>query len=58
MLQPTTGSIICSACNAAYESLSKLRDHQRVSHRGAGIVERPITEGVSVQAENPEILAY
>jgi len=55
MLQPTTGSIICSARNAAYESLSKLRDHQMVSHRGAGVVEPPKIEEASAGPKNSEV---
>ena len=44
MLQPATGWITCSVCDAAYESEIKLREHQRMSHRGAGMAEKPETE--------------
>jgi len=37
MRQAPAGLIICSQCNASNESEAKLRDHQRISHRGAGI---------------------
>jgi hypothetical protein len=41
MLQPATGSMTCSVCNASYESDAKLREHQTMAHRGTGAEERP-----------------
>jgi hypothetical protein len=55
MLQPATGSITCSECNASYESESKLRDHQRMSHRGAGIEERSQTATDAVKSEDSQV---
>jgi hypothetical protein len=55
MLQPATGSMTCSVCNASYESDTKLREHQRMAHRGSGIEERPQAAGVVEQSENPEV---
>jgi hypothetical protein len=55
MLQPATGSIICSECNASYESETKLRDHQRMSHRGAGIEERSLAATDAVKSEDPQV---
>jgi hypothetical protein len=55
MLQPATGSITCSVCNASYESETKLREHQSVSHRRGGTAERPQAAGVAVQSESPQV---
>ena len=55
MLQPTMGSMICSSCNAAYESLSKLREHQMVAHRGGGMIERPKAEEPPGEPESSEV---
>jgi hypothetical protein len=51
VLQPATGSNICSACDASYESETKLREHQRMSHRGRGSGEKPQAAAVVVQSE-------
>ena len=54
MLQPATGSITCRECNASYESETKLRDHQRMSHRGGGTEEKPQAAADVVPSENPQ----
>jgi hypothetical protein len=33
------GSVICTVCNASYESETKLREHQRTAHRGVSTEE-------------------
>jgi hypothetical protein len=55
MLQPAMGWIQCSACNASYESETKLREHQRMSHRGGASAGEPKTEPSVVQPETPKI---
>lgn len=55
MLQPATGSITCSVCNASYESETKLREHQSMSHRRGGTEERPQAAAVVVQSESPQV---
>lgn len=54
MLQPATGSIACSVCNASYESESRLREHQSVSHRRGGTEERPQAAANVAQSESPQ----
>jgi len=44
---PAPGSITCSVCNASYESVTKLREHQSMSHRRGGTEERPQTAGAA-----------
>ena len=55
MLQPATGLITCSVCNASYESETKLREHQSMSHRGGGTEERPQAAAVVVRSEDPQV---
>ncbi len=55
MLQPARGSITCSECNASYESETKLRDHQRMAHRGGGTEERLQAATVVGQPEKPKV---
>jgi hypothetical protein len=54
MLQPANGSITCSACNASYESVTMLREHQRMAHRGGGNEEGPQVAADLVQSEDPQ----
>jgi hypothetical protein len=54
MLQPATGWNTCSVCNASYESATKLREHQNVSHRRGGSVERPQAAAAVAQPEDPQ----
>ena len=54
MLQPARSSITCGACNASYESESKLREHQRMAHRGRGNEERPQAAAGVEQSEKLE----
>ena len=51
MLQPAMGLIRCTACNASYESETKLREHQKMSHRGGGFIGKPKTDASVVQPE-------
>jgi hypothetical protein len=53
MLQPAKGSNTCSECNASYDSETKLRDHQRMSHRGRGTEEKPQAAADAAQSDNP-----
>ncbi len=54
MLQSATGSIICSVCNASYGSETKLREHQKIAHRGGGIEERPRAAAEAAHSEDPQ----
>jgi hypothetical protein len=51
MLQPATGWMRCTACNASYESESKLREHQKTFHRGSDATEKAKTATVPVRSE-------
>jgi hypothetical protein len=51
---PAPGSLTCSVCNASYESITKLREHQSMSHRRGGTEEGPRV-AVVVQSEDPEL---
>jgi len=55
MRQSMTGIEICRLCNASYESETKLRDHQRMSHRGGGTEERPKDAAMAEPSESPEM---
>jgi hypothetical protein len=55
MLQPATGFIICSLCNASYESATKLREHQTMSHRRGGLEESPRAAATVMNSEEPVI---
>jgi hypothetical protein len=55
MLQPATGWVTCRECNASYESETKLRDHQRMSHRGGDIDEGQMAAASVVQPEDPHV---
>jgi len=55
MLEPMFGTSTCSLCNATYESDTKLREHQRMTHRGRGIEERPLAAAVVEPSEDPEV---
>ena len=54
MLQPVTGWNTCSVCNASYESATKLREHQSVTHRRGGSEKRPQAAAVVAQSEDPQ----
>jgi hypothetical protein len=54
MLYPMIGASICSLCNGTYESDTKLREHQRMAHRGRGNDERPQAAVVAEQSEHTE----
>jgi hypothetical protein len=52
MFQQADGYITCRECNASYESEAKLREHQRMSHRGRGTEETPQAEADAAQSED------
>jgi hypothetical protein len=52
MLDPMIGTSTCSLCNATLESDTKLREHQRMAHRGRGNEERPQAAVVAEQSED------
>jgi hypothetical protein len=54
MPEPVIGASTCSLCNASYESHSKLREHQRMAHRGSGNEERPQAAAVDQQLQQSE----
>ena len=55
MLQPATGSNTCILCNASYESVTKLREHQRMAHRGGGTEEGPQAAAAVVKSEDRRV---
>jgi hypothetical protein len=54
MPQSATGSATCSECNASYGTVAKLREHQRMAHRGRSIEERPQAAGAVEQSKDYE----
>jgi hypothetical protein len=52
MLDPMIGTSTCRLCNATLESDTKLREHQRMAHRGRGNEERPQAAVVAEQSED------
>ena len=52
MLYPMIGTRTCSLCNGTYESDAKLREHQRMAHRGRGNEERPQAAAVVEPSED------
>jgi len=54
MLDPMIGTRTCSLCNGMYESDTKLREHQRMAHRGRGNEERPQAAAVVEPSEDRE----
>ena len=54
MLDPMIGTSTCSLCNAICESETKLREHQRMAHRGRGNEEIPRASVVVEPTEDPE----
>jgi hypothetical protein len=46
--------MICTVCNASYESETKLRDHQKMSHRGYGAKENTQAADIK-QPEDPRV---
>jgi hypothetical protein len=41
MLDRMIGTSTCTLCNGTYESVEKLREHQRMAHRGRSNDENP-----------------
>jgi hypothetical protein len=54
MLNLVIVTSICSLCNSRYESDTKLREHQRMAHRGRGNEERPQAAVVAEPSEDTE----
>jgi hypothetical protein len=54
MLGPMIGRSTCSLCEATYESDTKLREHQRMAHRGRGTEEAPREAKAVAAFEDPE----
>jgi hypothetical protein len=54
MPESAIGTNTCSLCNASYESHSKLREHQRMAHRGRGNEERTQAAAVDEQLQQSE----
>jgi hypothetical protein len=54
MREPVIRSTTCSLCNASFESDTKLREHQRMAHRGLGNNERPQEAAVALKSEGPQ----
>jgi hypothetical protein len=54
MLDPMIGTSTCSLCNATLESDDKLREHQRMAHRGRGYEEKPQAAVVADKSEDSE----
>jgi hypothetical protein len=52
MLNPMIGARTCSLCNGTFESDTKLREHQRMAHRGRGNEEMPQATAVVQQSES------
>ena len=55
MLGPMIGRSTCSLCEATYESDAKLREHQRMAHRGRGNEEGPRDATTVKVCEDPEV---
>jgi hypothetical protein len=55
MFRQADGYITCRECSASYESEARLREHQRMSHRGRGTEETPQAEAGVAQSEDPEV---
>src|SRR6202795_3611672 len=51
MLDPMIGTSTCSLCNATCESDAKLREHQRMAHRGRGNEEKRQGAVIAEQSE-------
>ena len=54
MLDPMIGTSTCGLCNATLESETKLREHQRMAHRGRGNEESPQAAAVVEPSEDRE----
>jgi hypothetical protein len=55
MLQPATGFLTCNVCDAAYESPTKLREHQTIAHRRGGSVACAETAAMVEEPEEPKV---
>jgi hypothetical protein len=54
MLDRMIGTSTCGLCNATLESDDKLREHQRMAHRGRGYEEKPQAAVVADKSEDSE----
>jgi len=52
MMDPMIGTSTCRLCNTTCESDTKLREHQRMAHRGRGNDEGPQEAVVVEQSED------
>jgi hypothetical protein len=55
MFDPMIGTSTCTLCNTTHESYDKLREHQRMAHRGRGNEERPQPVPVVEPSEDSEV---
>jgi hypothetical protein len=54
MLDRMSGARTCSLCNATFESDYKLREHQRLAHRGRSYEEKPEATVVAEQSKDAQ----
>jgi hypothetical protein len=55
MYDPLIGPSTCTLCNATHELRDKLREHQRMAHRGPSNEEGPQLAAVVEPSEDPEV---
>jgi hypothetical protein len=55
MLDPMIGTSTCTLCNTTHESYDKLREHQRMVHRGRGNEETIQPPAVVEPSEDSEV---
>jgi hypothetical protein len=55
MYDPMIGPSTCTLCNTMHESYDKLREHQRMAHRGRSNEERPQPAAVVEPSEISEV---
>jgi hypothetical protein len=54
MFDPMIGTSRCTLCGSTYESYDKLREHQRMAHRGLSNEDGPQAATLVDRPENPE----
>jgi hypothetical protein len=55
MYDPMIGPSTCTLCNTTHESYDKLREHQRMAHRGRSNEEEPQPAAVVEPSEHSEV---
>jgi hypothetical protein len=55
MFEPMVGTSTCTLCNTTHESYEKLREHQRMVHRGRSNEEKPQSAALVERSENSEV---